>query len=103
MERFRARAADPSAASGSFELVLSSSGLTLTVEPERSILQTVEAAGVQVLSSCHEGACGTCETDVLEATPDNRDSLLSQEERAAGETMMMCVSRRRSPRLVLDL
>ncbi|MCW2871700.1 PDR/VanB family oxidoreductase [Actinacidiphila oryziradicis] len=103
VERFKPRAADPAAASGSFELVLSRSGLTLTVQPELSVLQTVEAAGVQVLSSCQEGTCGTCETDVLEGEPDHRDSLLSEEERAAGETMMICVSRCRGPRLVLDL
>jgi ferredoxin-NADP reductase len=86
-----------------FEVELARSGKTITVAPERSILETVEDAGVQVLSSCREGTCGTCETDVVAGTPDHRDSLLTEQERAAGETMMICVSRARCPKLVLDL
>ncbi|MFE2944622.1 PDR/VanB family oxidoreductase [Streptomyces sp. NPDC059255] len=103
VERFSAGGSDPRADSGGFEVELARSGLTLTVEPGRSILDTVEAAGVPVLSSCREGTCGTCETDVLAGEPDHRDTLLTAEERAAGRTMMICVSRCRGPRLVLDL
>ncbi|MBP8538662.1 PDR/VanB family oxidoreductase [Streptomyces sp. MK37H] len=104
-ERFQPRKDDAGAESGSraFELVLTRSGLTLTVEPERSVLRTVEAAGVPVLYSCEEGTCGTCETDVVEGEVDHHDSVLTDEERASGETMMICVSRCRGPRLVLDL
>jgi ferredoxin len=58
---------------------------------------------VQVLSSCQEGTCGTCETTVLSGTPDHRDSVLTDDEQAANDTMMICVSRSCSPRLVLDL
>jgi ferredoxin len=58
---------------------------------------------VSVLSSCLEGVCGTCETAVLEGIPDHRDSLLSEDEREANEYMMVCVSRSKSDRLVLDL
>nr|WP_206025244.1 PDR/VanB family oxidoreductase [Micromonospora zingiberis] len=85
------------------EVELASSGRTLTVPPGTPILQAVEEAGVQVLSSCREGTCGTCETTVLGGVPEHRDSLLTEEERAAGDTMMICVSRARTPRLVLDL
>ncbi|MEO3773030.1 PDR/VanB family oxidoreductase [Micromonospora sp. B9E7] len=83
------------------ELVLS--GRTVTVPPGTPILQAVEEAGVTVLSSCREGTCGTCETPVLDGMPDHRDSLLTAQERAAGDTMMICVSRARTPRLVLEL
>ncbi|MEU8217124.1 PDR/VanB family oxidoreductase [Micromonospora taraxaci] len=83
------------------ELVLS--GRTVTVPPGTPILQAVEEAGVPVLSSCREGTCGTCETPVLDGVPDHRDSLLTAQERAAGDTMMICVSRARTPRLVLEL
>jgi cytochrome P450 len=62
-----------------------------------------DQAGVGVLSSCAEGTCGTCETAVLGGVPDHRDSVLTQEERAAGDCMMICVSRSCSARLVLDL
>ena len=87
----------------SFDVVLARSGLTITVEPGRSILETVEAAGVSILSSCREGTCGTCETDVLEGLPEHRDSLLTEAERASNETMFICVSRCLGARLTLDL
>ncbi|WP_211470808.1 PDR/VanB family oxidoreductase [Actinocrinis puniceicyclus] len=105
MERFqpKPRSADADAENRPFELVLARSGLTLTVPPDTSVLDTVRAAGVEVLYSCTEGTCGTCETDVLDGDPDHRDSLLTAAERAAGETMMICVSRCRGERLVLDL
>jgi len=86
-----------------FEVELARSGLTLTVPPERSVLEAVEEAGVAVEFSCREGTCGTCETEVLDGEPDHRDSLLSEDEREAGDTMLICVSRSRGPRLVLDL
>ncbi|MEU1805809.1 PDR/VanB family oxidoreductase [Streptomyces sp. NPDC019937] len=109
-ERFQPRPADAESAdsadsgdSGGFEVVLDRSGRSLTVEPGQSVLRTLEAAGVPVLYSCEEGTCGTCETDVIEGEVEHRDSVLTDEERASGETMMICVSRCRGPKLVLDL
>ncbi len=102
VDRFRPKER-PAGAGGAFEVVLSRSGRTLTVPPEVSVLDAVRGAGVEVLYSCTEGTCGTCETDVLEGEPDHRDSLLTEEERACGETMLICVSRCRGRRLVLDL
>jgi ferredoxin-NADP reductase len=86
-----------------FEVELAGSGRVLPVPADRSILEVVEEAGVQVLSSCREGTCGTCETGVLGGTPDHRDSVLTADERLENEVMMLCVSRACSPRLVLDL
>ncbi|MDH6588487.1 ferredoxin-NADP reductase [Streptomyces sp. SAI-133] len=86
-----------------FEVELAQTGTTITVAPDVSVLDAVRAAGVEVLFSCTEGTCGTCETDVLDGTPDHRDSVLTDEEREAGETMMICVSRCRGKKLVLDL
>jgi ferredoxin-NADP reductase len=88
---------------GPIEVELARSGRTIAVPADCSILAAVEAAGIAVLSSCREGTCGTCETDVLAGVPDHRDSLLTDAERAAGDTMMICVSRAIGPRLVLDL
>ncbi|MGW2046090.1 PDR/VanB family oxidoreductase [Streptomyces sp. NPDC001858] len=102
VERFQAKE-QPAGQDGEFEVELAQSGHTLTVAPGVSVLDTVRAAGVEVLYSCTEGTCGTCETDVLEGEPEHRDSVLSPEEREAGETMMICVSRCRGKRLVLDL
>jgi ferredoxin-NADP reductase len=101
VERFTARA--DTAERTAFEVELARSGRILAVPVGQSILSAVEDAGVQVLSSCREGTCGTCETVVLDGVPDHRDSLLTETERAEGDTMMICVSRACGPRLVLDL
>ncbi|HEY3752374.1 MAG TPA: PDR/VanB family oxidoreductase [Pseudonocardiaceae bacterium] len=101
VERFAPVADTGGAAPIEVELV--GSGRTITVPAHSSILAAIEAAGIPVLSSCREGTCGTCETDVLAGVPDHRDSLLTESERAAGDTMMICVSRAVGPRLVLDL
>nr|WP_271211753.1 PDR/VanB family oxidoreductase [Rhodococcus wratislaviensis]GLK37938.1 ferredoxin [Rhodococcus wratislaviensis] len=86
-----------------FEVELARSGLAVTVTPGASVLDAVQAAGVNILSSCREGTCGTCETTVLAGAPDHRDSVLDDEERSAGDCMLICVSRSCSDRLVLDL
>jgi ferredoxin len=105
LERFTAKPQPESAVGGeaAFEVVCQRSGLTVTVPPGTSIIDALDAQGVSVLSSCLEGVCGTCETAVLEGIPDHRDSLLSEDEREANEYMMVCVSRSKSDRLVLDL
>lgn len=104
-ERFAAAPADsqPPASQTAFEVELASTGEVITVSADSTVLEALERAGVDVLSSCREGICGTCETGVLAGTPDHRDSLLSDEEKAEGATMLVCVSRSRGPRLVLDV
>jgi ferredoxin-NADP reductase len=86
-----------------FAVELERSGMVLTVPADRSILQVVREHGIEVPSACEEGVCGTCETCVLGGEPDHRDMLLSPAERAANRTMMICISRAKSNRLVLDL
>jgi ferredoxin-NADP reductase len=103
VERFAPKADADAGAKGWFEVELARSGKILPVPPDKSILEVVEEAGTQVLSSCQEGTCGTCETPVLGGVPDHRDSVLTAEEQAAGDMMMICVSRAASARLVLDL
>jgi len=103
VERFAAPPAEPAADDGAFDVELRRTGGTVRVEPGTSVLEAVEAAGVSVPSSCRDGICGTCETRVLEGTPDHRDFLLSETEQAAGATMMICVSRCASGSLALDL
>jgi ferredoxin-NADP reductase len=102
-ERFTPKEQGEPVLSGTFEVELARSATTLTVPPDRSILEVVEDAGIHVLSSCQEGTCGTCETVVLAGEVDHRDSLLTDEEKAANDTMFICVSRAACPRLVLDL
>jgi len=103
LERFEAREAGAPVLDDSFEVELTLSGETLTVPPDRSILDVVEDAGVLVLSSCREGTCGTCETPVVSGEVDHRDSVLTPDEQADNEVMMICVSRAACPRLVLEL
>ncbi len=86
-----------------FEVVAASSGVSVEVAPGQSIVEALEAVGVCPPTSCEEGICGTCETAILDGVADHRDSLLSDDERAAGETMLICVSRSLRPRLVLNL
>ncbi|VTU24371.1 Phenoxybenzoate dioxygenase subunit beta [Variovorax sp. SRS16] len=88
---------------GAFRVELRRSGKSLTVPADRSILEVLEADGMNVPFSCREGLCGTCETAVCEGLVEHRDYVLSQEQRDAGKSMMICVSRALSPVLVLDL
>jgi len=103
MERFAAREPDADAVDTTFEVELAQMGTTVVVPSDRSILDVVEEAGAFVMSSCAEGTCGSCETTVLAGEPEHRDSVLDDTARAAGDTMMICVSRCRGDRLVLDL
>ncbi|RSD14130.1 PDR/VanB family oxidoreductase [Amycolatopsis eburnea] len=86
-----------------FTVRIASTGAELAVPADRSIVDTLIEAGVDVLTSCAEGTCGTCEIAVLDGRPDHRDSVLTDEEQAAGDRILPCVSRSRTPRLVLDL
>jgi ferredoxin-NADP reductase len=86
-----------------FEVELCRSGLSVTVTPAKTVLQAVNEVGVNVLSSCRQGTCGTCETAVIAGEPEHRDSILDDDEHRAGDCMFICVSRSCSDRLVLDL
>lgn len=86
-----------------FDVVLDRSGITITVPADVSIFHACENAGISVLGSCHEGTCGTCETVIIEGEVEHRDSVLNADEQAANETMMICVSRAKGDRLVIDL
>ena len=85
------------------EVVLRTSGRTVLVPPDQPVLDALLGAGVDILSDCREGICGTCEVGVVEGDVDHRDFILTEKERTASAFMMVCVSRARSARLVLDL
>ncbi|MCR4264586.1 PDR/VanB family oxidoreductase [Nitratireductor sp. ZSWI3] len=86
-----------------FEVEISSTGQVFTVPPGKSIIEVLEAEGVDLLYDCQRGDCGICQTTVLEGIPDHRDVILTDDERAANNVMQICVSRAKSERLVLDL
>lgn len=104
VEHFSPKVVEASA-TDTFEVELRDSAVTLTVPADRSILDVVREAGIEPLTSCEEGTCGTCETGVLEGVVDHRDSILTPAEQAANDVMYICVSRAAGgcPRLVLEL
>ncbi|MET7773194.1 PDR/VanB family oxidoreductase [Nocardia sp. NPDC005366] len=103
VERFAPKAVAEDAVDGTFDVELRRTGATVAVGASESIIDALERVGVSVDFSCREGTCGTCEVAVLGGEPDHRDSVLTEEEQAAGDAMMICVSRCRGSRLVLDL
>ena len=87
----------------SFTVILRQPHREIEVGADESILEALEREGLYPAFSCREGACGTCETAVVSGRPDHRDGVLSEDEKAAGNTMMICVSRSLDPVLELDL
>ena len=102
VERFAPADGAHEGPNGEFEVEFRRSGVTLTVPADRTILEVGLDAGLELFSSCTEGTCSTCETDILDGVPDHRDSVLTDDEKRHGDTMMICVSRACSNRLVLD-
>jgi ferredoxin len=78
-------------------------GTEIPVAADQTIIDAIESTGRRVVTSCREGNCGTCETDVVSGEIDHRDNVLDDGEKAAGDVMMICVSRAKGDRLVLDL
>jgi len=93
----------PLAGDAGFEVQLASSGRIVPVPADRSVVQALAAAGVEVITSCEQGVCGTCLTRVLDGECDHRDQYLTPEEQAANDQFLPCCSRAKSTRLVLDL
>ncbi len=104
LERFAPKQIVRDYADTAFEVEFAEEGKTVTVGAEESILDAAAREGLPVISSCKEGTCGTCETPVLAGAVDHRDSILTPDEQAANDTMMICVSRAAQgcPKLVLQ-
>jgi ferredoxin-NADP reductase len=85
-----------------FRVKLAKSNITLDVGPEESLLEALENAGLNPPCLCRGGACGECELPVLEGIPDHHDHFLSDSQHKTGASMMTCVSRAKTPELVLD-
>jgi vanillate O-demethylase ferredoxin subunit len=96
-------AAAPREGDASFEVVLKSTGESFQIPPDKSILDVLIEAGKDPLHDCKRGDCGICQVTVLEGVPDHRDYILSDSEKADGKMMQICVSRSKTPRLVIDL
>ena len=103
IERFNASAEIVENPPGGFQIVLARSQRTLDVPENKAILDVLLDHEIDIPFSCMEGVCGSCRVGVLEGVPDHRDVVLSREERAGNKSMMVCCSRSKSDRLVLDL
>lgn len=88
-----------------FSVTLARQGVTIDVPPDQSLLEAAEQAGYKVPYLCRGGACGYCETEVLEIEGelDHRDDWLSEEDKQSNRKFMPCVSRACGSRLVVDL
>lgn len=86
-----------------FVVERASTGRSYNIPADESIATVLENYGITCNVSCREGTCGSCETGVLDGIVDHRDVLLDDDERNANNTMMICVSRAQSDRLVLDI
>ena len=100
---FFAGTAAPSASDASFEVQIASSGRLIVIPSDKTVVQALSEAGVEVQVSCEQGVCGTCLTRVIEGVPDHKDLYLTPEEQAANDQFTPCCSRSKTARLVLDL
>lgn len=87
----------------SFEVVAERSGKIIMVEAGETILQALAKEGIEIEMSCEQGVCGTCMCDVIEGEPDHRDVYFTDEEKASNEQILVCCSRSKTSRLVLDI
>ena len=85
-----------------FQVRLAQSGHELLVPKHKSVLEVLHEAGVKVPYSCRVGECGTCEVEVLKGRIDHYDAFLTEEEKESQETMLTCVSRCSSNKLILN-
>lgn len=96
-------AKDVAKPTGGFTVRLARSNREFAVPEGQSILQVLRQAGLDVAFSCEEGICGACETPVLSGVPEHHDTILTEKERAANDTMMICCGGAKTDTLVLDL
>jgi len=95
--------ATPQTGDQPFEVEIASTGQVFTVPADKTIIEALEAEGVDLIYDCQRGDCGICQTGLLEGEADHRDVVLTDAEREANTLIHICVSRARSARLKLDL
>ena len=86
-----------------FDVCIASSGEILNVPADKSVLEVLEGKGIELPMSCEQGLCGTCVVEVLEGTPDHKDHFLTDEEKEDNDQIVVCCSRSKTDRLVLDI
>jgi vanillate monooxygenase ferredoxin subunit len=86
-----------------FQVKIASSGAVVEVPADQTVVQALQAHGVEILTSCEQGVCGTCITRVLQGECDHRDLYFTDDEKAKNDQFTPCCSRAKSSMLVLDL
>ena len=77
--------------------------MLVPVGPGVSLLDALLAKGIDVANLCRQGICGECRMPVRGGRIDHRDHYLSDDERAAGDSVMACVSRAAGDLLELEI
>jgi vanillate monooxygenase ferredoxin subunit len=85
-----------------FRVDLPEHDLSFDVAPDQTIVQVARDHGIEILTACEDGQCGTCIVKVLEGEPDHRDRALEPEKQREG-WMCACVSRARGTHLSLEI
>lgn len=103
LEHFSADVPVLKAGEGEFVLRLAKTGIELVVPSDRTIIEVIREAGIDIKTSCEQGVCGTCITEVIEGELEHNDLFLSPDEQDGGRLIMPCVSRCTSRLLVLNI
>ncbi len=103
LEHFSAEPPKLEAGADEFVVRLARRGVELIVPSDKSIIEVLREAGIEVQTSCEQGVCGTCVTPVLEGELLHNDLYLSDDEHEEGRLMTLCVSRCKSKLLILDI
>lgn len=103
LEHFASKPTLESSQTHPFIVELAKSEVTLEIAENETILDALERNDIDAAFSCEQGVCGTCVTEVIEGTPEHRDSFLSNRQKQDGNRMCICVSRAKNEKLVLDL
>ena len=100
---YEAFTAQPVLGGSEFSVRIRSTGLTVPVPADKTIVEALDSHGIEIPVSCEQGICGTCVTSICDGMPDHRDQYLTDEERSQGKQFTPCCSRSLTPLLVLDL
>jgi CDP-4-dehydro-6-deoxyglucose reductase len=76
-----------------FNVLIKPSDHNFTMDADETVLEAGLRHGFVLPYSCREGACGTCKSTLLQGTVDyekSEDSILSDEEKAAGIALLCC-------------
>lgn len=86
-----------------FTVRLQRSQKVIPILAEQTVLEALTEAGIDTLSDCGVGNCGSCAVKVLAGEVDHRDHALNPNQRQRASLMCICVSRAHSDSITLDL